>query len=434
MKGATISSAFQKSGIWPVDEKAIAKEAFEPAKNFTVKAAQPIPATLPSLLVPIPTVAAVSPELTSAESSTTLPASSPVIPIARSSTPPHPLTSSETALVDAHRTLYRLAMPSPVKGNPSRQILMMENEKLHDLAKAAGVILERSYAQMVLMEQENERLRTQLHAKKSKQHRTYTTGKARLMTSEEMRDALLEDEQKKTMKELHKALAPKLKDRKKKVREFEKMEKAAAMAAELSRGRGRGRGRGGRQGNAEAEPQPGHGRDSPKEPESDCDPEELSPPSSRSPSPIATRASLIPPSSQGPAAEQHSPPSSRLPNLAPAPAPGPSPAKNHAVGEDEDEPDDGEETGITLINGHRWVKNRRNVEFQVLWTDEDVTWEPLSNVDDCAAMDTYLALHDLTDSLLLPKRKPCQTRRAVVEVLNDFFMAGGGGGKLRNWR
>ncbi|KAJ6616800.1 hypothetical protein B0H10DRAFT_2035786, partial [Mycena sp. CBHHK59/15] len=40
-----------------------------------------------------------------------------------------------------------------------------------------------------------------------------------------------------------------------------------------------------------------------------------------------------------------------------------------------------------------------------MWTDDDVTWEPLSNVNDCQAMDTYLAHRDLSDPVKLPKRK-----------------------------
>jgi hypothetical protein len=69
----------------------------------------------------------------------------------------------------------------------------------------------------------------------------------------------------------------------------------------------------------------------------------------------------------------------------------------------DDEGEDTEETGIASINGHRWRDD--HVEFQVLWTDADVTWEPLSNVNDCAAMDDYLAHRDADDPLLLPKRK-----------------------------
>ena len=73
---------------------------------------------------------------------------------------------------------------------------------------------------------------------------------------------------------------------------------------------------------------------------------------------------------------------------------------------DESDDDDKleQETEISSFNGHRW-EARRNLQFQVLWTDGDVTWEPLSNINDCAAMETYLAHRDVNDPLLLSKRK-----------------------------
>lgn len=54
-KPATIQSAFGKTGIWPLDHHAIPQSAFEPSKNMTTQAAQPLPVQLPSILSPIPT-------------------------------------------------------------------------------------------------------------------------------------------------------------------------------------------------------------------------------------------------------------------------------------------------------------------------------------------------------------------------------------------
>ncbi|KAJ7141095.1 hypothetical protein C8R44DRAFT_974712 [Mycena epipterygia] len=48
---------------------------------------------------------------------------------------------------------------------------------------------------------------------------------------------------------------------------------------------------------------------------------------------------------------------------------------------------------------------RGNVNFQVLWSDGDSTWEPLSNVNNCEAMDVYLAHRNVTDPIHLSKRK-----------------------------
>ncbi|KAJ7788153.1 hypothetical protein B0H14DRAFT_2628540 [Mycena olivaceomarginata] len=72
--------------------------------------------------------------------------------------------------------------------------------------------------------------------------------------------------------------------------------------------------------------------------------------------------------------------------------------------DDLDDEDDEGETEIDSFNGHRW-EARRNLQFQVIWTDGDITWESLANVNDCVAMEDYLAHRDVDDPLLLPKRK-----------------------------
>jgi hypothetical protein len=94
-------------------------------------------------------------------------------------------------------------MPSPVRKTASRYALAAENDQLRNLLKPAGVELDKDYAGMSLMERENTNMRKQLYAKKNKRKRTYTTGKARLMTSEEMTQALLDELHKKQMSELH---------------------------------------------------------------------------------------------------------------------------------------------------------------------------------------------------------------------------------------
>ncbi|CAK5273436.1 unnamed protein product [Mycena citricolor] len=71
------------------------------------------------------------------------------------------------------------------------------------------------------------------------------------------------------------------------------------------------------------------------------------------------------------------------------------------------EPDSGsedeEETVVTSINGHRWIQG--NLEFMVVWEDGDITWEALSNVDECEAMTIYIENRGRVDPLDLPKRK-----------------------------
>ena len=53
LKQSTIISAFAKTGIWPFNHHALDLSVFEPSKNTLTEAAQPLPSTLPTLLVPI---------------------------------------------------------------------------------------------------------------------------------------------------------------------------------------------------------------------------------------------------------------------------------------------------------------------------------------------------------------------------------------------
>ena len=53
-----ILSAFQKTGIHPFHQNAIPLSAFEPVKNMTMQAMQPLPAQLPSILTLTPSPAA----------------------------------------------------------------------------------------------------------------------------------------------------------------------------------------------------------------------------------------------------------------------------------------------------------------------------------------------------------------------------------------
>jgi hypothetical protein len=108
----------------------------------------------------------------------------------------------------AAQALYRLALPSPLKGPSSRKALAEENAQLRYIAEMAGIELEKNYAQLQLMGRENTRLRNQIFAKKSKPKRSYTTGHARLLTGPEMIAALLHDEHVKSMKVLKKEMVP----------------------------------------------------------------------------------------------------------------------------------------------------------------------------------------------------------------------------------
>ncbi|KAJ7191334.1 hypothetical protein GGX14DRAFT_407272 [Mycena pura] len=58
------------------------------------------------------------------------------------------------------------------------------------------------------------------------------------------------------------------------------------------------------------------------------------------------------------------------------------------------------------------------VELRVIWMGGDITWERLSNVNDCAAMEKYLVHHDLDDPLLLFRRKFLLNNR--IQAINEI--------------
>ena len=119
-----------------------------------------------------------------------------------------------------------------------------------------GTALEEDYAQMKLMDLENERLRKKVFEKgKRKNQGKLTSGHARHMTAAENLDFLARQDWESRMKDVFKEVAPRFRILKKNIldyqREIEKAKKAAerearraaTVAARAARGRGRGRGR-----------------------------------------------------------------------------------------------------------------------------------------------------------------------------------------------
>ncbi|KAF7335093.1 DDE-domain-containing protein [Mycena venus] len=416
-----ILAAFRKCGIWPLDESAIGTELFAPALNYTTQAAQPLPARLLSLLVPIGTTVSNSTTPTSSSGATaditstttsraTLPpsaaTSSSLLPVSPSgtvarpfpaqscpSTPPRSNAGAHTEVIEA---LYKIAVPSPLRGRASAKAMAAENAQLRTIAKAAGVEFERNHVQMVLMDQENARLRKQLHAKKHKRKRTYNTGHAQLMTGPEMQAELLKELQRKHMAEMHLGLKKLFPAIKKTLTEAEKAEKAAAKRAEREskaaakevekaikaaekeaakvaraaekeaakaaraavRARGRGGSRGGRgrgarscravRGGARGRVQAGEEawdsgdeEDSAHDSQSDNESDHAGPDGNGGPD-----------ATNGPSSDEETDSD--------------APVDMQDSDESDSDNEGAEETGIHSINGHRW--RDRHVEFQVLWT------------------------------------------------------------------
>ncbi|KAF9059603.1 hypothetical protein BDP27DRAFT_1431151 [Rhodocollybia butyracea] len=284
-KSQTIVSAFHKTGSWPVDINAIPKNLFEPAKNYTTQAAQPVPACLPALPIPSLTPADTHPMAMPTQT----------LPLPMNQQPQHPTlppsrASAATLSTEASPagtdhssdsgeginiacitcSMFKIALPSPLRPTASRQALEEENWQLLMIARAAGIELEKNYAQMKLMDVENEHL--QKKAFKKKVNKVYTSAEGRHLTDTENLEGLLRAEAKKKRAELHKDLAPTFKNIKKsltvaeKERQKEEREKiygppspppspperghgcgqgrAIDMTEQQGRGEGRGRGRG----------------------------------------------------------------------------------------------------------------------------------------------------------------------------------------------
>jgi len=205
-KSSTILSAFEKTGIHPFNRNIIPTAAFAPALNTTTKSAQPIPATIPSIVTQL-SKATPTPSSSVAGSAPNGPSDSILSATTTGSiTTATPDELSEpTVPSGSGRTLstgnpndnlevprFTITIPKPLTPLASRVALCAQNSQLRQLIANAAAQMERDYAQMRLMDQENERLCqiafTKQQAKAAKKE---TTTHARILTNEE-NTALLE--------------------------------------------------------------------------------------------------------------------------------------------------------------------------------------------------------------------------------------------------
>ena len=116
LKSTTIKSVFQKTGIYPFNGNDIPLSAFEPAKNTTTQAAQPLPAQLPSILVPTPdpsTATSVAATLTPNTTSATSAAPSSLsldLDVDPNGTDPTPPAAEEPRMMQQ----YHIEVPPPL--------------------------------------------------------------------------------------------------------------------------------------------------------------------------------------------------------------------------------------------------------------------------------------------------------------------------------
>ena len=288
LKERTIVSAFRRTGIYPLNRDIIPLLAYEPAKNTTTQAAQPLPAHLPSVLTPVPSPMPTpnptphpTPMATPTPTPNPTPATTPATSLASTSalrddnvdTTPGQTRTASTASTSALQydsadntpislntnpeddtpvQRYHIEVPPPLCHTASRSDLYAENKILREIIKKAGFALEHDYAQMKLMDLENERLRKRAFARdqqKLKKH--YTTNHARHMTAEENLELLAREEWERKMKVVYKQLSPRFKRIKKDLATIERNKEKVRKAAQGAP-RGHGRGRGSRAGAAAA--------------------------------------------------------------------------------------------------------------------------------------------------------------------------------------
>ena len=196
---STILSAFAKTGIWPLNPNTIGPSAFQPSLNTTTQPAQPLPAILPSLLVPIPEV----PDIVEPPASN--------IPLPSTTTTMSIDTNAPAAAAPARYLL--VGLPPPLPHTASHQALRAQVADLRMIADALCIQVEKDYVQMQLMDGENEKLRKLAFTKEKKKttSKKASSSHPQHMTDSEALDALHRVEVELLMKEVFKQAGPQFK-------------------------------------------------------------------------------------------------------------------------------------------------------------------------------------------------------------------------------
>ena len=236
LKPTTIQSAFRKTGIYPFNRNAIPTDAFEPAKNTTTEAAQPLPAQLPPSLVPTPNPSPATSAATLTPNATPVASAAPAsldLDIGIIDTGPGTPTEATTD----HVQRYHIVVSPPLPHTSSRRALREENAMLREVIERVGVELEQDYAQMKLMDLENKQLRQKAFAKDQRKAAKgkLTSGQARHMTAPEMIDLLARQTWESTMKDLFKEASERFKAMRKEIDEHHKQIIAEKKAAEKAK-------------------------------------------------------------------------------------------------------------------------------------------------------------------------------------------------------
>ena len=226
LKLSTIKAAFAKTGIWPLNPDAINKTLFEPSKHTTTQAAQPLPAQFPTFLLPFMTKDTETHTGNDRVMYVTSPSKRSTSTDGSDSNHHHPPMSQ-----DQVRCLL-IGLPPTLPQTASRGALQHQLTELRAIATAAIEQIQKDYTQMVLMDDENERLRQRALGKEKKQQKKQTTSHPRHLTATEALDALARADFEQKMKNLFKEAVGVFRDRRNKINAHAKTVIAAAKAQE----------------------------------------------------------------------------------------------------------------------------------------------------------------------------------------------------------
>jgi len=161
-----IRKAWAQTGLHPLNPSAVPDDMFEPAKNSSRKAAQPIPATLPPFLTACPSSGTDSSnDASSGKSSGD--STSPLVSVA----PVEPALHSELAAARRTSDALQLAisdLPAPLHPHATRRDILAQNATLRVLLQRSLEQHQRDHALKILMDEENGILRAQLNRRKKK--------------------------------------------------------------------------------------------------------------------------------------------------------------------------------------------------------------------------------------------------------------------------
>jgi hypothetical protein len=213
----SITSAWEKAGLWPVNPNRIEDNAYEPAKLTTSQSAQPIPATLPGLLTACDDMEQLTPPSLPPSASTSG-SSGPATPMAM----PYCLTGRAAAPPRGASVAVLL------------QYISTQNAQLDECTDA----LSGQHAQMRLMDRENGDLRQMLFTRPQKSNKrtdlTDVAAGGRHMTAKEVVDALAYRDWQSSMKAVFAQASPIFKQRKQAIGAHYRAVKAAAVRAEAA--------------------------------------------------------------------------------------------------------------------------------------------------------------------------------------------------------